>query len=352
MYKHLYSKNFFDTESDLDITIVLLPSLKNLEVLVHYIDIAPQTFGTDVEVDEEKYLRTTSPLTADYLAVLFDSELTIYISDYTNSYICINDAINEKLNTEYKKVQEEYITKRKEDIRLFKIDYDSMWLTPVAPYDSVTELMPCLLDKSFESPKINGYVFGNLKKTIIDKRKNKIDIINPISVYIRYEAFSTLKLFALNNKSTEDILLSILDSITNNDLDYTTLYRIFYHYAKKDEKLMKIYNDKILKKSNKIPENMEYVLSMYKEDALRAFKTGVDEIIKIYNIINTPQPTSNVPYCINIQKSLKKFSSHDIVKIYYINNEIEYVKVEELNPLLCENYYITKKKEKYKFNKK
>lgn len=356
MYKHLHSKNFYDEETNLEITIALIPSLKDLEVFLHYIDIAPKTFGTDVEmiITDERFLRTISPLTGDYLAVLLDNELSIYITDYTNSNICINEDIDKKINTEYKKVQEEYQAKRKADIRLFKIDYDNMWLTPVTPYDTVTELMPCLLDKSFESPKISGYVFGNLKKTIIDKRKNQIDIIEPISVYIRHEAFSISKFFEINYKNSEDILLSILDSITNQNLDYTTLYRIFYHYAKKDKELMEIYTDKIFKKDNKIPENIDYVLSMYREDVLRAFKTGIDEIIKIYNIIATPQPTKNVPYCVNISDSKlsKKFNSTDTIKLYFLNNEIEYVKVEELDPLLCHNYNIIHEKKKFRFVKK
>lgn len=361
-YSNLYSKEYHSEYEDLSITVYILPKLAGWRIY-SYPECFYKCLGTDAEIIEDgsvlKIVPTT-PTTKDWLAVVSDidtdlPEIDLYITEYTNSRIHIDDHLDPIVNKLYKETKKEYANLKKSEIRLYHYTKNSMWLQQQCPragfenYD-YCRLTSCLLDKSFETPKKDGYLFGIVKKTIIDKKGQLVDIITPISVYINYDPYDLdAKLnspFDLLYEDQDEILLRVLKSIvditTNN-----TFFRIFYHYAKKDAKLMELYNETISKGSDSsLLKNNEIVkmLENYKKDVKAALKNSIDEIANIYSILSTSQPKENVSLHLSLTDSEKigKLQASTKVLLAYNNKEYELKEVSSVDTTLCSNYDIKK----------
>lgn len=359
-YSNLYSKEYNSEYEDLSITVYILPKLAGWSI-ISYPECFYKCLGTDAEIIENgstlKIVPTT-PTKKDWLAVVSDidtdlTEIDLYITEYTNSRIHIDDHLDPIVNKLYKESKKEYAELKKSEIRLYHYSKNSMWLNQQCPragfenYD-YCRFTSCLLDKSFETPKKDGYLFGIVKKTILDRKEHLVDIITPISVYINYDPYDlNAKLdspFDLIYEDQDEILLQILKSIVDITVD-NTFFRIFYHYAKKDAKLMELYNETISKESDSsLLENTEIakMLENYKKDVKAALKNSVDEIANIYNILSTTQPKENVGFYLSLSDSEKrgKLQASTKVLLAYNNKEFELKEVSSVDTTLCSNYDI------------
>lgn len=360
-YSNLYSKEYHSEHEDLSIKIYILPKLERSKIY-SYPEYFCKCLGTDVEITEDGSFLTitpTAPATADWLAILEDIDadfpkIDIYITEYTKSRIHISDYLDSIVNKLYKDAKREYAEIKKSQIRLYHYTKNNMWLSQECPdsfkdYD-YCRFTSCLLDKAYETPKKDGYLFGIVKKTILDKKEQLVDIITPISVYINYDPYDMDAKFDspfdLILESQEDILLKILSSVVEpkvNDI----FFRIFYHYAKKDDTLMEFYNETIAKESNNSllkDDRICKMLENYRKDVLAALKNSVDEIANIYKMLSTAQPLDNVAYHLSISDSEAKGKLQASTKVLlaYNNGEYKFKEVSSVDTTLCTNYDIQK----------
>lgn len=358
-YNNLYSKDYKSDYEDLAITVYIIPKLEDWEIISY-----PETYlkylGANADVIQKGSLVKiipTAPATSDWIAIISDidtdiPEINVYITEYTNSRISVgSNSLDKIINNLYRQAKKEYAELKKSEIRLYRYKKGNMWISQVHPTGEFKyeycRLTSCLLDKSFETPKENGYFFGIVKKTIVDKRKKLVDIVSPISVYINDDPYDILNNpLSFELESLEDGLLNILRSMVELRLD-NTFFRILYHYAKKDEELMELYKEAILNDdSSSIFEN-ELVVNMlkdYKKDVKCALKNSVDEISAIYNIISTKQPLDNVPFHLSPLEFEKKskLKGNDKILIAYENCEYDLKEVSSIDTTLCNNYDIKK----------
>lgn len=356
-YSNLYSKEYHSEHEDLSIKIYILPKLEGSKIY-SYPEYFYKCLGTNVEIIEEtstlKIIPTT-PATKDWLAIVEDIDtdlpaIDIYITEYTNSKIHIDDNLDPIVNKLYKDAKREYAKIKKSEIRLYHYTKNNMWLSQECP-DSFNDydycrFTSCLLDKAYETPKKDGYLFGIVKKTILDKKEQLVDIITPISVYINYDPYDLDTKFDspfdLVFESQKDILLQILKSIvepTVNDI----FFRIFYHYAKNDDKLMEFYNETIEKENDESllkDDRISKMLENYRKDVLSALKNSVDEIANIYKMLTTAQPLDNVAFHLSISDSEKrgKLQASTKVLLAYNNGEFEFKEVSSVDTTSCTNY--------------
>lgn len=357
-YNNLYEKNYVADDSDLTISVRILPKLEGSDIYV-YDDTYVKYVGAKAKVvKKDTYIKIvpTSPLTNDWLAVIEDIRcdepcITLYVTPYTKK-IKISSQIGTLINKLLFEAKKEYHDIKEQEIRLYTFNEKDHWLKQCCPsqsflkYDYCRRTL-CLLDKSYELPSKKGYFFGTVKKTIVDKNNKLVDIVKPLSLYIfsDYDSLIARDMFYL-----EEDLLTILKSIMDLRED-EFFYRIFYHYAQNDENLMKLYKKSILTSDSVIRnEAVVKMLEMYRADVVRSL-TDEKAILDIYDILNTPQPIKGLPYYLSLTASEanSKFKGEAKVWQAFYNGEYKNEYVSDLNTDLCINFTIEKTRDSYSF---
>lgn len=357
-YSNLYEKNYVADDSDLTISVRILPKLEDSDIYV-YDDTYVKYMGTKAKVEKkDTYIKIVpiSPLTSDWLAVIEDIRcdepcITLYITPHTKK-IQFDNQLSTLINKLLFEAKKEYYALKEQEIRLYTFNGKDRWLKQCCPatsyvkYDYCRRTL-CLLDNSYELPAERGYFFGTIKKTIVDKNEKLVDIVKPVSLYISSDYASNI---ASNMLYIEDDLLCILKSLMDLKED-EIFYRIFYHYAQSDENLMKLYKKSILTSDSVIQnEAVVKMLDIYRNDVVKSL-ADEEAILDIYDILSTPQPVEGLPYYLSLSDSEKKSKLKGEAKVWQVfyNGEINHEYVSNLNADLCTNFTIEKTRESYSF---